>query len=165
MYCPKCGQQQSEEVHVLLTLRSVALRNWALVARSRRTDKSRRRTETGFSKKTSHRRCCKGRVLQWDPFPDWSVRWRHAERTAMVGCSLVGIPCESCLDALLPTLYERGRGLCEVDVGDRCPRPTRSIYLRLKVPGLFSEAHRVNTAEMTQPPSITEYTTNLLKKN
>jgi hypothetical protein len=25
----------------------------------------------------------------------------------------------------------------QVNVGDRCPRPIRSIYLRLKVPGLF----------------------------
>src|SRR6476660_9034504 len=92
---------------LLLTLRFVALRNCALDVRRWFFDKAPGRTETSFSKKTSHRRCGKGRVLQWDPLPDWSVRERRTEGTAMVGDSISGVPCQSCLDALLPALYER----------------------------------------------------------
>ena len=108
MYCPQCGQQQSEEIRYCsrcgLSLYEIGL--WLGGSGELINPESEQRQ---VSPRRRHiRRCCKSRVLQWDHLPDWSVRECNAEGTAMVGDPLSGIPCEFRLDALLPALYERG---------------------------------------------------------
>jgi hypothetical protein len=164
MYCPQCGQQQSEEVRYCsrcgLSLYEIALwmrEDGELINPDgeQRQVSPRRRHIVGAAKVAffSGILCPIGLfvgAVQKEP------QWLAIPLVVFLGSLVWMIYCRLFMKGDEDYASQRRRPLSSADKTYLPPSQSSGTVL---------EAHRVNTAEMTQPPSITEYTTNLLKKN
>jgi len=164
MYCPQCGQQQSEEVRYCsrcgLSLYEIAL--WMhgdgeLIKpeSEQRQVSPRRRHIVGAAKVAffSGILCPIGlyvSAMQKEP------QWLAIPLVAFLASLVWMLYCRLFMKGGEDYASQRRQSLSAAD----------KIYLPpSQSSGTVLEDHRVNTSDITQPPSITEYTTNLLKKN
>ena len=164
MYCPQCGQQQSEEIRYCsrcgLSLYEIGL--WLggsgeLInpESEQRQVSPRRRHIVGAAKVAffSGILCPIGlfvSAMQKEP------QWLEIPLVVFLASFVWMLYCRLFMKGDQDCANQRRRSVYSAD----------KIYLPpSQSSGTVLEAHRVDTAEMAQPPSITEYTTNLLKKN
>jgi hypothetical protein len=161
MYCPQCGQVQSDEMRYCsrcgLSLNEVSL--WLSGA-------SELLNPQASSKELSRRRknilrAAKVAFFSGVLFPV-GLYFSEMSREAQ----WVAIPLVVFFGSLMWMLYCRlfMAGEKETSRQQHRMRAAETSYLP---PGKSTpqlESHRINTAEMVQPGSVTEYTTNLLRK-
>ena len=159
MYCPQCGQTQTGEVRYCsrcgLSLYEIG--RWLggngelTVAEDCTMQLSRRRRHILRAAKVaffSGFLCPIGFVIgQAQREPQW-----------------LAIPLLVFVSSLIWMLYCRIFMEGNRPTGNRRQLPTaQENYLPPARASLALDAHRINTAEIAQPPSVTEYTTNLLR--